>query len=72
MPRTEGRSDSESLKVLFLGATDKAWKVAAVGKREECWVPISQCELVPANPNEGDECWLMIPQWLLRQKPELT
>ena len=74
MARTEGRSDSESLKVTFMGtsASGKAWRVAAVGKTDEVWVPVSQCELVQANPSEGDECWLMIPQWLLRDKPELS
>lgn len=49
----------------------KAWRVAAVGKTEECWVPTSQCDLTPANPKPGDTCWLMIPQWLLDQKDEL-
>lgn len=74
MPRTEGRSDSESIKVIFMGTSGsgKAWKVAAVGKTDETWVPVSQCELVPSNPNEGDECWLMIPKWLLDQKEELS
>jgi len=65
--------DRESIKVMYLGtsASGKAWKVAALGKREETWVPVSQCELVPPNPNEGAECWLMIPQWLIDQKEEL-
>jgi hypothetical protein len=74
MPRTEGRSDRESIQVTYLGesSSGKAWKVCLVGKTSECWVPISQCALVPENPSEGDTVWLMIPQWLLAKTEELT
>lgn len=72
MGRVTGKSDRESIQVTYLTETDKAWKVCAVGKTAEVWVPMSQCELIPENPNRGDTCWLMIPQWLLDKNEGLT
>lgn len=67
MPRSAGRSDRESVQVIYHGETEKAWRVEALHGPAIAWVPKSQCALMPEDPNVGDECWLMIPQWLLEK-----
>ncbi len=67
MSRVEGRSDRESIKVTYHRETEKAWLVSAEHGNDEVWIPKSQCDLMPEYPDPGEDCWLMIPQWLLNK-----
>lgn len=61
----------ESIRVVYLARTTKAWYVANPLTQDACWVPQSQCDILPVDASKGDEVWLQIPKWLLRKKPEL-
>jgi len=60
-------SDRESIQVTYHGTSDsgKAYKVSKVGSlMDPVWVPVSQCDFIPSDPEQETDCWLMIPLWL--------
>ena len=69
-------SDRESIRVKIVRETDSAWLVESAEGRSksltEEWVPKSQCDVMPADAQPGQTCWLMIPAWLLEKKEGLT
>lgn len=70
-----GNSDRETIKVKVIRETDAAWCVRnAEGLRDppEVWVPKSQCDLSPADARPGQECWLLVPGWLVEKKEGLA
>lgn len=70
-----GNSDRETVKVKLIRETDQAWQVeSAEGRRRTTreWVPKSQCDISPEDARPGQECWLMIPAWLLDKKEGLA
>ena len=72
MPRTHGRSDRESFKGSLIRETEKAWLFDADDlppNSDPVWLPKSQCDWHPDEGEAiGDGGWMLIPDWLAREK----
>lgn len=65
MPRND---EPETVDVVFLHMTDRAVLVAEDKDDEGVWLPLSQVEIDPTDPERGDLIELTGPQWLLEDR----
>lgn len=63
------RNDSpETVEVVFLHMTDRAVLVAEDEDDEGVWLPLSQVEMDPEDPERGEVVEITGPQWLLEDR----